>query len=94
MIFSNVPGPLSPFEISGQEVVTALAWPPLVSDTGISVAVFSYAGTLRMCVLSDKAVLANPNKLTHEFELELKEMYECVKNSPACVDSTTTRKYF
>lgn len=94
MIFSNVPGPLSPFEINGQEVATALAWPPLVSDTGISVAVLSYAGTVRMSVLSDKAVIANPNKLTHEFELELKKMYECVKNSSACVDSTTTRKYF
>lgn len=94
MIFSNVPGPLSPFEINGQEVATALAWPPLISDTGISVAVLSYAGTLRMSVLSDKAVIANPNKLTHEFELELKKMYECVKNSSACVHATTTRKYF
>ncbi|KAK2574271.1 putative diacylglycerol O-acyltransferase [Acropora cervicornis] len=94
VIFSNVPGPLSPFEINGQEVATALAWPPLVSDTGISVAVLSYAGTLRMSVLSDKAVIANPNNLTHEFELELKKMYECVKNSSACVDATTTRKYF
>jgi len=96
LILSNVPGPLSPFEINGKEVVTAIAWPPLVSDTGMSIAVFSYAGTLRMSVLSDKAVLANPAKLTEKFIEEFEEMYKCVKNGPALVttDSAANRKYF
>ncbi|XP_068748665.1 putative diacyglycerol O-acyltransferase Mb3154c [Montipora capricornis] len=96
LIFSNVPGPLSPFEINGQEVVNVIAWPPLISDTGMSVTVFSYVGTLRMCVLSDKAVLANPSKLTQTFEQEFQEMYNCVKNSPvaAYADSAVDKKYF
>ena len=96
LILSNVPGPLTPFEIGGKEVVTAIAWPPLVSDTGMSIAVFSYAGTLRMSVLSDKAVLANPGKLTEKFIEEFDEMYEYVKNGPTLIaeDSTACKKYF
>lgn len=93
---SNVPRPLSPFEISGKEVVTAIAWPPLVSDTGMSIVVFSYSGTLRMSVLSDKSVLANPAKLTERFEQEFEQMYECVKNGPviASLNSAADKKHF
>ena len=94
LILSNVPGPLTPFEIGGKEVVTAIAWPPLVSDTSMSITVFSYAGTLRMSVLSDKAVLVNPSKLTEKFIEEFEEMYECVKNAPALIteDMAESRK--
>ena len=96
LILSNVPGPLSPFEINGKEVVTAIAWPPLISDTGMAVTVFSYAGTLRMNVLSDKAVLSNPAKLTEKFVEEFEEMYKCVKNGPVLApeESGAKRKYF
>ena len=96
LILSNVPGPLKPFQINGKEVVTAIAWPPLVSDTGMAIAVFSYAGSLRMSVLCDKAVLSNPTKLTETFVEEFEEMYKCVKNSPVLVtaESAAKRKYF
>lgn len=96
LILSNVPGPLTPFQINGKEVVTAIAWPPLVSDTGMSIAVFSYAGTLRMSVLSDKAVLAKPGKLTEMFTQEFDELYECVKNGPDLIteDAAKCKKYF
>jgi len=96
LILSNVPGPLTPFEIGGKEVVIAIPWPPLVSDTGMSITVFSYAGTLRMSVLSDKAVLANPGKLTEMFIEEFEEMYECMKNAPALIteDMAKCKKYY
>lgn len=97
LILSNVPGPLTPFEIGGKEVVVAMAWPPLVSDTSMSITVFSYAGTLRMSVLSDKAVLANPSKLTEYFTEEFEEMYECLKNAPALIKEDMAdkcKKYF
>lgn len=95
LILSNVPGPLTPFEIGGKEVKTAIAWPPLVSDTGMSIAVFSYAGTLRMGVLSDKAVLADPGKLAENFIEEFEEMYEYVMKSPVLDTQTSaSKKYF
>ena len=96
LILSNVPGPLTPFEINGKEVVTAIAWPPLISDTGVAIAVFSYAGALRMSVLCDKAVLSNPTKLTEKFVEEFDEIYKCVKNGPVLVtaESAAKRKYF
>ena len=83
LILSNVPGPLTPLVINGSEVETAIAWPPLVSDTSMSIAVFSYAGHLRMSVLTDKAVLTDPVKLTADFMEEFQEMYEQVKESPS-----------
>ena len=62
----------------------------------MAITVFSYAGTLRMNVLSDKAVLSNPAKLTEKFVEEFEEMYKCVKNGPVLAPdgSAAKRKYF
>ena len=82
LILSNVPGPLSPLVIDGNVVETAIAWPPLVSDTSMSIAVFSYAGFLRMSVLTDKAVLTDPARLTADFAQEFQDMYDEVMAAP------------
>ncbi|XP_001633379.2 putative diacyglycerol O-acyltransferase MT1809 [Nematostella vectensis] len=81
LILSNVPGPLSSLEMSGNEVETVIAWPPLMSDTSMSVAVFSYAGTLRMSVMTDKAVMSDPSILTEHFIAEFNEMHHRVMAS-------------
>ncbi|KAK3752745.1 hypothetical protein QZH41_018701 [Actinostola sp. cb2023] len=79
LILSNVPGPLRELELNGSAIESVIAWPPLMSDTSMSISVFSYAGKLRMSVMTDKAVICNPTKLTDVFMDEFNDMYEKVK---------------
>jgi hypothetical protein len=46
----------------------------------MSISVFSYAGTLRMSVMTDRAVLSNPSKLTEMFVDEFQEMYKQIQS--------------
>lgn len=75
LILSNVPGPLSELELNGSAIESVMAWPPLMSDTSMSISMFSYAGKLRMSVMTDRAVMSNPSKLTDMFMDEFNDMY-------------------
>ena len=74
MVMSNVPGPLNHLELEGNVVESAMVWPPLVSDTGISVAVFSYAGKIRVTVKADSAVISDPMVLIDNFTKEVEDL--------------------
>lgn len=74
MVMSNVPGPLNQLELEGNIVESAMVWPPLVSDTGISVAVFSYAGKIRVSVKVDSAVISDPKVLIDNFTKEVEDL--------------------
>ena len=74
MVMSNVPGPTNQLELVGNVVESAIVWPPLVSDTGISVAVFSYAGKIRVSVKVDTGVISNPMELMDDFTLEVEDL--------------------
>ena len=78
LVLSNVPGPLNELEITSNKVETIIPWPPLISDTSMTVSVFSYAGYVRVALLTDEAVLSQPRKLTERFLQEVKEMYESI----------------
>jgi predicted NBD/HSP70 family sugar kinase len=51
-----------------------MVWPPLVSETGISVAVFSYAGKIRVSVKVDTAVISDPMVLMENFTKEVEDL--------------------
>jgi hypothetical protein len=51
-----------------------MVWPPLVSETGISVAVFSYAGKIRVSVKVDTAVISDPMVLMDNFTKEVEDL--------------------
>ena len=77
MIMSNVPGPVNQLELDGNVVDSAMVWPPLISDTGISVAIFSYAGKIRVSVKVDSAVISDPMVLMDNFTLEVEDLVRC-----------------
>ena len=87
LILSNVPGPLNELEMASNKVETVIPWPPLISDTSMSVSVFSYAGSVRLAVLTDKAVMSHPSKLTDRFVHEFQGVYESVVRKPLDGDS-------
>ena len=74
LVMSNVPGPLNKLVLEGNVVESVMVWPPLVSDTGISVAVFSYAGKIRVTVKADSAVISDPTVLVDNFTKEVEDL--------------------
>ena len=74
MVMSNVPGPLNQLQLVGNAVESAMVWPPLVSETGISVAIFSYAGKIRVSVKVDTAVISDPMILMDYFTKEVEDL--------------------
>ena len=51
-----------------------MVWPPLVSGTGISVALFSYAGKIRVSVKVDSSVISDPMVLMENFTKEVEDL--------------------
>ena len=75
LIMSNVPGPLNQMVIGGDEVESIMVWPPLIGGTGMSTAIFSYAGTLRLNIKADTSVFPNPKLLADYFQMEIDELF-------------------
>lgn len=76
LIMSNVPGPLNKMVIGGDEVESIMIWPPLVGGTGMSMAIFSYADTIRLNVKVDTSIFPDPQVLTSNFQKEIDELFE------------------
>ncbi len=73
-ILTNVPGPQEPIFLAGRRVREMIFWVPKRADIGIGVSIISFNGTVRVGVLSDRAVLADPGSLIEHFQLELAEL--------------------
>jgi hypothetical protein len=58
----------------GNVVESAMVWPPLVNDAGISVAIFSYAGKIRVSVKVDTSVISDPMVLMEYFTKEVEDL--------------------
>lgn len=76
LIMSNVPGPINKMVIGGSEVDSIMVWPPLMGGTGLSLAVFSYADTLRLNVKADTSMCPNPKIIAEYFQKEMEELFE------------------
>ncbi|ELT97405.1 hypothetical protein CAPTEDRAFT_205445 [Capitella teleta] len=73
MVLSNVPGPTQQISLGGQPITEIIFWPPQRSNVALGVGIFSYTGTVKVGVISDKAVLTNPRPLVSEF---VKRLYQ------------------
>ncbi len=73
-ILTNVPGPQEPIFLAGRRIRDMVFWVPQRADIGIGVSIISFNGTVRVGVLSDRAVLAEPNQLIEYFQIELAEL--------------------
>jgi len=70
-VLSNVPGPREPVFLAGRRLRSMLFWVPQRADIGIGVSILSFAGSLRLGVIADAALIEDPTALTRAFEDEL-----------------------
>ncbi len=81
-VLTNVPGPQTPVYIAGRRLRTWLFWVPQRADIGIGISILTLAGKLRIGVLADTALVADPDVLIAAFEDELRELIGSLESSP------------
>ncbi|MEM9597122.1 MAG: WS/DGAT domain-containing protein [Acidobacteriota bacterium] len=74
-VLTNVPGPRDPLSIAGQDVRSMLFWVPQRANIGLGISIFSFSDEVRIGIISDVAVVAEPDDLVAEIEAELERLY-------------------
>jgi len=71
-VLTNVPGPQMPVYLAGRRLRAWLFWAPQRADIGVGISILTLAGQLRIGVLADTALIADPDVLIRAFEDELR----------------------
>jgi WS/DGAT/MGAT family acyltransferase len=78
LLVTNVAGPPGPIELGGREVESMTVWAPTAGHVGLGISFLSYAGTVRMAVASDAALVPDPASIVQAFEADLDELFGVV----------------
>ena len=70
-VTTNVIGPRSRRHLAGVPVTGVLGWVPASGSHTVGVCIFTYAGTVRVGVITDAALVPDPEGLVAAFEAEL-----------------------
>nr|MCU0257924.1 WSD1 family O-acyltransferase [Solirubrobacteraceae bacterium] len=73
-VVTNVPGPREPVYLAGTEVAGVLVWAPVSGNMAMSVSIFSYAGTVRVGVMTDAGLIPDPEAIVAGFAAELERL--------------------
>lgn len=74
LVASNVPGPYEPLYLAGEKVKSCMFWVPQSGDIGVGVSILSYAGEIRVGVMSDANIVPDPGRLIAAFEAEVETL--------------------
>ncbi|HET6968445.1 MAG TPA: WS/DGAT domain-containing protein, partial [Ornithinibacter sp.] len=70
-VTTNVVGPRRRRRLAGVPVDGVLGWVPGSGTHTVGVCIFTYAGTVRVGVVTDAALVPDPERLVAAFEAEL-----------------------
>jgi diacylglycerol O-acyltransferase / wax synthase len=74
LVVSSLAGPTASLHIAGQLLDAIVIWAPAPASVGLSLTCFGYAGSLRLGVLADRAVIERPEELAAAFEAAIDEI--------------------
>jgi len=73
-VMTNVPGPRQTLYLAGAPVRSLMFWVPQSARLGIGVSIISYAGQVRLGVVTDAGLVPDPDTLVAGFQEELRAM--------------------
>jgi WS/DGAT/MGAT family acyltransferase len=82
-VLTNVPGPSHQITLAGRRIHDLMFWVPQRSRIGIGISLLSFSGTLRLGVISDAALMPDPQALVAAFDQELSELEAAVERTGA-----------
>jgi diacylglycerol O-acyltransferase len=74
LVITNVPGPQVPLYVGGARLITHIGLAPIFEGMGLILPIMSYAGTLAIGAVSDRAIAPDIEALAAGFEDELEAL--------------------
>ena len=81
-VTTNVIGPRTRLQLAGVPVEGVLGWVPGSGTHTVGVSIFTYAGTVRIGVITDAALVPDPERLVEAFEAELDGLVALAQAQP------------
>ncbi len=78
-VMTNVPGPFNPIYLVGKRIDNLMFWVPQSGRVGLGVSILSYAGYVRLGVVTDASLVEYPDQIIEGFYEELEEMMDLVR---------------
>jgi len=73
-VMTNVPGPRQTLYLAGAPVRSLMFWVPQSARLGLGVSIISYAGEVRIGVVTDSGLVPDPDAIVAGFHEELRAM--------------------
>ncbi|MES3025151.1 MAG: wax ester/triacylglycerol synthase family O-acyltransferase [Pseudomonadota bacterium] len=73
-VMSNVPGPQTPLFIAGSQLDQCMFWVPQSGDIGIGVSILSYNGGVQFGIVTDDALVQDPDNIIKRFAPEFEKL--------------------
>lgn len=75
-VMTNVPGPKEEIFFAGKAVRSMMFWVPQAAHLGLGVSILSYAGQVRLGVVTDAGLVPRPAAIIEHFEEEMNALIE------------------
>lgn len=75
-VMTNVRGPQKKLYLAGSQIDSLIFWVPLTGRLGIGVSILSYAGEVRMGIISDEGLVPDPERIIESFHQEFDQLYK------------------
>ena len=73
-VMSNVPGPQAPLYLAGSKLDQVMFWVPQSGDIGIGISILSYNGGVQFGIVTDLALVDDPDEIIRRFEPEFEKL--------------------
>jgi WS/DGAT/MGAT family acyltransferase len=73
-VMSNVPGPQTPLYLAGSKLDQCMFWVPQSGDIGIGVSILSYDGGVQFGIVTDDALVNDPDHIIARFAPEFEKL--------------------
>ena len=73
-VMSNVPGPQQPLYLAGSQLDQCMFWVPQSGDIGIGVSILSYNGGVQFGIVTDDALVQDPEQIIARFAPEFEKL--------------------
>ena len=71
VMVTNIPGPTVPLTMAGRNLRQILVWAPTSGHVAVGVTLLSYAGSVRMSIAADVALVPDPERVVAGFERDM-----------------------
>lgn len=73
-VLTNVPGPQQPLYLQGARLQEIVFWVPQSGDIGMGISIMSYDGGVQFGVITDRAIIADPDQITCRFAEQFEQL--------------------